>query len=220
MMPFAGGPTTTENGTLILAAIAALFYLYLVEQPRTRKRAVVKTASVLLLALLAALAGGPALLVAALLLSALGDAFLAYDGEKPFLGGLSAFFAAHVVYIALFLGEGLPAAALTAPRIAVGVAMAVAAGIMIVRLRPAVGDKLRLPVTAYGVAILAMGLSSLTVIPPLVAFGATLFMASDAMLGAGRFLVASGSPSSRPLSYGVWIAYWLGQAAITLGMLT
>lgn len=220
MMPFAGGPSTAENGTLIFAAVAALLNLVMLAQPRTAKRAAVKTASVVLLAVLAFLAGGPWLLVAALLLSSVGDAFLAFDGEKPFLSGLGAFFAAHLAYVALFLTEGMVTVALTAPRLAIGVAMTLATGVMIVRLRPAVGDTLRLPVTAYGLAILAMGLSSLVVAPRFVPLGAVMFMASDTMLGTERFLVAHGSAASRPLAYGVWTLYWLGQATITLGFLT
>jgi uncharacterized membrane protein YhhN len=110
--------------------------------------------------------------------------------------------------------------ALTAPRLAIGVAMTIATGVMIVRLRPAVGDTLRLPVTAYGLAILAMGLSSLVVAPRFVPLGAVMFMASDTMLGTERFLVAHGSAASRPLAYGVWTLYWLGQATISLGFLT
>lgn len=220
MMPFAGGPSNIENGTLIFAALAALLYLLLVEQPRTMKRATVKTASVALLAVLAVVTGGPLLLVVALFLSAIGDAFLAFDGEKPFIGGLGAFFAAHLAYVALFVSEGSVAAAASAPRFAIAVAMAVAAGYLIARLRPTVGDKLRLPVTAYGLAILAMGLTSLMVARPLVPLGAAMFMSSDSLLGSERFLLSPGSTLRRPFVYAVWALYWLAQAAITLAFVT
>lgn len=218
-MFFPGGPTSTENATLIFAAAAAILYFFAVDAPRTPRRAAVKTASVGLLAVLAHVAGGPLLLVTALGLSALGDAFLAFDGENPFLAGLASFLAAHVAYAALFLlaGEGL--AGLTPPRLLAGAVIAAAAILLILRLRPAVGEKLRLPVTLYGVAILAMGLTSLTVGRPSVAVGAALFMASDALLGAHRFLLAADSPLRPVFSRGVWILYWTGQASIALSLI-
>ena len=46
------------------------------------------------------------LLVAALVLSAAGDAFWSREGERALLGGLAAFFAAHIAYVVLFLRMG------------------------------------------------------------------------------------------------------------------
>jgi uncharacterized membrane protein YhhN len=46
-----------------------------------------------------------------LALSALGDAFLAHEGDAAFLGGLGSFLAAHILYAVLFIvsvGDGLP----------------------------------------------------------------------------------------------------------------
>ncbi|MBK8456635.1 MAG: lysoplasmalogenase [Phyllobacteriaceae bacterium] len=220
MMPFPGGPTTTENAMLIFAAVAALLYLFRLEGVRDWRRALIKTLSTGLLALLAFRAGGPGLLVAALVLSAFGDAFLAFDGDRPFAAGLASFLAGHVAYAALFFGEGGGLALLTAPRLLIGVAMVGLAIGLIARLRPAVPDRLRGPVTAYGAAILAMGLTALAVVAPLVVAGAALFMASDALLGTERFLLDRDSPMRKPARYAVWTLYWLGQAAIALGMLT
>lgn len=218
MMPFAGGIAAPENGTLVLAAAAALLYLVQVERPPSLRRTLVKGLSTALLAALAAIAGGPWLLVVALALSVVGDVLLAQEGEGPFLAGLVAFLLAHVAFAATFLMVGDGVAAIGGARIAIAVAMTVLAAAMIVRLRPAVGASLRLPVTAYAVAILAMGLAALSVPAWAVPLGALLFMASDALLAARRFLVAAGSPARQSLSLAVWTLYWLGQALITLGL--
>lgn len=220
MTPFPGGPTTTENATLIFAAVAALLYLFRIEGVRDWRRALVKTLSTALLAWLAFLSGGPILLVGALALSALGDAFLAFDGDRPFKAGLGAFLAGHIAYATLFVADGGGMGVLTPPRLLLGAAMAALAVVLIARLRPAVPAALRLPVTAYGTAILAMGLTALTVPSIAVVAGAAQFMASDALLGTERFLLNRNSPWRRPAVYAVWTLYWLGQASIALGMLT
>lgn len=219
MMPFPDGPTGTENATLLFAAAAAILYFFAVDAPRTPRRAAVKTASVGLLALLAWLVGGPLLLVGALALSALGDAFLAFDGERMFLGGLGSFLVAHLAYAALFLTIGDPAN-LSGVRIAVGAAMAAGVLAMIFRLWPAAGKSMQVPVACYGAAILAMGLTALTVAQPMVGVGAGLFMVSDALLGAHRFLLKADSPLRPAFSRGVWALYWIGQATITLALVT
>ena len=106
MMPFTGGVLATANGTLVLSLGAAAFYGLVASRPPTFLRAVLKTLAVALLAVLSVMQGGPWLLVLALVLSALGDFFLAFDGEKPFLSGLGSFLAAHVAYVALFYFSG------------------------------------------------------------------------------------------------------------------
>ncbi len=220
-MPFPGGLAATANGTLLFSIIAAFVYLLAVSQPRSSRRTVVKALSTALLALLAAIEGGPALLVIALALGSLGDAFLANDSEKAFLGGLASFLAAHLAYVWLFwtAGLGVEIVAVDIWRIVgVGLILELAAA-MLYLLLPAVGSDLRIPVSSYIGAIVLMGLAALTLEQPLVIAGAAMFMASDTILATEKFLLAERSPHRRWTPYAVWTLYYAGQAAIALGFL-
>jgi uncharacterized membrane protein YhhN len=174
-----------------------------------------------MLAVLAALQGGPLLLVAALALSAIGDAFLSRDGEKAFLGGLASFLAAHIVYVALFLktGGGLELLSAQSWRGAIALAMAAFSIVMLAALWRRVGPQLRVPIAVYVAAILTMGLSALTTGNAWVIAGAVLFIASDGLLAAERFLLAAISPHRVWMRYAVWVLYYVAQLAITLGFL-
>lgn len=221
MMPFPGGVDSIANGTLLFSAGAAFFYLLVQHRPPSWRRTVVKAGSVALLALLAAMQGGPALLVAALLLGAAGDAFLAHEGEKPFLGGLWSFLLAHLAYVALFAVAGSGAEILSVQpwRLALPLFATLAALVLLRRLLPAAGPALRLPVAVYVVAIVAMMWASATVPAPIVMLGAALFAASDTILAVEKFLFAPASPHRAWAGPAVWALYWLAQATITLGFL-
>lgn len=221
MTPFAGGIDSLSNGTLFFSAAAAFFYLLIQSQPPSWRRTVAKAASVALLAVLAAMEGGPLLLMVALLFCAAGDAFLAHDGEKVFLGGLVSFLAGHIAYVALFVMQGGGVEILLAhpwrlvlPLIAVAVS-----ALLLARLLPAVGSALRAPVTLYVVVITAMMLAAATVAPPLVMIGAALFIASDAILAVERFLLTPASPHRTWAAPAIWVLYYLAQVAITLAFL-
>lgn len=221
MTPFPGGIESLANGTLILSAAAALLYLPLQGREPSLRRTLVKTGSTALLALLAWMEGGPALLVAALALSAAGDAFLAQDGEKAFLAGLASFLAAHIAYVPLFLsaGDRLEILADEPWRIALAALAIAGAAVLMRRLLPAAGPGMRVPVALYAAAILAMLLAAATVPSPVIVAGAALFVVSDSLLAAGRFLLAPDSPGQRPVGAAVWITYYLAQVAIALGFL-
>ncbi len=49
--------------------------------------------------------------------------------------------------------------------------------------------------------------------------GAVLFMASDGLLAAEKFLVAAISPHREWMRYAVWALYYAAQLMITLGFL-
>lgn len=220
-MPFAGGIDSLANGTLILSIIAAL--LYLPKQPHAPswRRTVIKAGSIALLAVLAYLENGPALLIVGLLLCALGDAFLAQNNEKTFLAGLASFLAGHLAYVILFVlaGSGFDIILAQSWRVilpAIALAFAVS---LLRRLLPVVGAPMRLPVTAYVVAISAMLLASATVPPPLVMLGAAFFVASDSILAIERFMFAPSSTHRAWSGPAIWILYYLAQACITLGFL-
>ena len=218
MMPFPGGIENISNGTLIFSALLALFYLFMVERPPSHRRTMLKVGSVLLLAALAVMEGGPILLIAALILSAIGDAFLAYNGDRAFMGGLVAFLLGHLAYVALFLLGGGGIDAIAGWRITLAALMVLAVAGSIAVLWRGVPGAMRRPVLVYSLAIMAMGIASLTVPNPVVTLGAVLFMASDSLLALARF---------RPdltegrgwVPFAVWALYYLGQALIALGVL-
>jgi uncharacterized membrane protein YhhN len=221
MMPFPGGIEETANATLLFSLVAGVLYLFIVEAQVSLARSSVKTASILLLAVLSAVRGGPVLLTAGLLLSSLGDAFLSRNGERAFMGGLASFLVAHLCYIALFTlaGNGYGLILIDLWRMVVAVLMAGFMLAMMIVLLPRVGPSQRLPVLAYSVAILMMGLSALTLDNYWILAGAILFMASDAILAAERFLTSGVSPNRLAMRIAVWIAYYAAQLTITLGVL-
>ncbi|MFC3644232.1 lysoplasmalogenase [Aquibium oceanicum] len=221
MMPFPGGPEALPNGTLLLSVVAAVLYLFMTGREPSWRRTLAKTASTALLAVLAFLVGGPVLLVVALALSAAGDAFLAHEGEPAFMAGLGSFLAAHLAYIVLFAQSGAGLAALAAEpwRLAAALLMLAFSVVMFRQLRPVLPPGLLAPVAVYVAAILGMGVFALTLPSWVVIAGAVLFMASDAILAAGRFLIAETSPRQAIVRPAVWILYYLAQVAITLGFL-
>lgn len=221
MMPFEGGVDSPANATLVFSCAAALLYGTMVAAPQRLLRSVVKTLAVALLAVLAAMQGGHWLLVLALGLSAAGDFFLSRDGDKPFLAGLASFLAAHIAFVALFVlaGNGLAAFVETPSRAVVAASVIVLGLAMLVLLMRRVGPELRLPVTAYVAAILAMVVTTLALDSPLVITGALLFMTSDALLATERFLLPAISRQRDWMRYAVWGLYYLGQLMITLGLI-
>lgn len=221
MLPFPGAATDTANATLVLSAAAALLYCLLLETRQSLPRTAVKTLAVALLAGLVFIQGGPLLLVAALALSALGDAFLSREGDKAFLAGLGSFLAAHLVYIVLFYFSGGSFGILMVEpwRAGAAIVIAIFALFMLARLVRVVAPDMRLPIIAYVAAILAMGVTALTLGNALAIAGAVLFIASDAILATEKFLMGSLSPGRRPARIVVWVFYYAAQLSITLGFL-
>lgn len=222
MLPFPGGPAAEPNATLIFSLLAAIYYFLMLSRPPSWRRTVVKAGSVALLAVLALVAEGPTLLVAALAACALGDAFLAQEGERAFLAGLASFLLGHLAYVWLFAaaGGGPQAIVFTPWRLALAIALALLCLGLVARLRGPAGRSMRGPVAVYGAVILAMALAALTLPVPLVIAGAVLFVASDAVLAAERFLLDPTSPYRPAAGAFVWIAYYAAQLLITLGVLT
>lgn len=220
-MPFPGGIEATANAALLLSVAAAILTLFQVEWPPSLRRSAVKTLAVTLLAMISFVERGPLLLTGALILSAAGDAFLSRSGERAFLGGLTSFLAAHILYVLLFASSGGGAGLLFSDlwRPALAIAMALAGAAMAAILLPRVEQRLRLPIAVYVTAIFAMGLAALTTHSPAVIAGAILFMVSDGILATERFLTAPPSPLRLPMRYAVWITYYAAQMLITLGIL-
>jgi uncharacterized membrane protein YhhN len=201
------------------ALAAALYGTVWLTAARTPLRAVTKTAAVASLAVYAFLAGGPLWLVAALVLSALGDFFLAFDGEKPFLAGLTSFLLAHVVYIVLFRSVGMPLVSIGAEpgRLAGAVAIVAFCLALLVWLWGHLGD-MRLPVLAYTATIATMVVSATALDGRASAVvGAFAFALSDACLATVTFRLKEGRLAEVWLPLAVWWLYWGAQVAITAG---
>lgn len=162
------------------------------------------------------------LVAAALAFSWLGDVALLGDGDGAFTIGLAGFLVAHVAYAAAFLThvrggpteQPLPAWVCAAGVIACGVLV----GTTVVSRAP---PSLAVPVALYATAISAMGVASAGRLrtTSLASFatvflGAELFIVSDALLAANRFVAPL--PAARQ---GVISTYCLGQFLIVAGCL-
>ena len=209
-----GIPEAVAAALSAISVLGFVIYLFMLGQTSSLNRTIAKTVAVGALAALALYAGGPLLLVLALILSALGDAFLAHEGDVAFLGGLGSFLAAHIAYAVLFLTIGPGFADASLPGLLAVIAFGAGMGTLMVRK----AGPLALPVAAYVLAIAVMGLGGVT-LGGLVLLGAALFMASDAILGSEKFLMPESSPLRRLTSPAVWVLYYAGQVLITLGLL-
>ena len=152
-------------------------------------------------------------LVAALLLSALGDFFLAIPWWKPaFVVGLGGFLVAHLCY----LGALLPLRGKISGARGVTAAVVIIACMgMLVRFWPKLAaDGLTVPVTVYITVLGAMVCSALIArLPtPWTAVGAVLFAVSDGMIGIGQFVLGS-----QALELPIWWVYAASQVLITAG---
>ena len=196
------------------AAAAALYGAVMVARPSSPLKTVVKIAAVGLLAALAYVIDAPLILIVALVLSAIGDGFLAGDGDRWLPAGLAAFLFAHLAYIRLFLAEDGGDGALMADQWrAVGVIIALVGGVaMVVWLWSGLG-KLRLAVVAYAAALALMTATALTLPrwlwPAMV--GAAAFFLSDAILSAELFKNRRNVWTTQA----VWWLYYGAQASIT-----
>ncbi len=198
------------TGLILLPSLtAALLFLL------TRHRApypgspVIKALGCALLAA-AALPTHP-LLALALVLSALGDWFLALRGELYFRRGLIAFLLAHLVYIAIFVPAWAPDTAGLWGAAAVAVA-----GLALAAWLYADLGRMRLAVLAYTAVIMAMAVTALLSSFPVrtLAPGAILFMISDCGIAVRRF--------KRDFPFGgelTWISYYSGQLLIFLAIM-
>ena len=155
------------------------------------------------------------LLAGALLLSSLGDVFLALRGEQWFVYGLGSFLVAHLFYITLFVRNWpRPFVASLAHR-SVALLLLAFAVAMLAWLWPSLGE-MRPAVAAYMCALTGMAVTA-----TLAGFrswwvvaGAALFMLSDSLIALGKF--------KSPVVYGdsiIWATYYAAQVLIALGFI-
>ena len=197
----------------VSVAASGLYGLWLVRRPASVRRTLAKATAVAALAVLAYVSGAPIALTVALVLSALGDAFLAGESERWLPFGLTAFLAAHLGYIWLFVHDGGGRAVLLAePMRALGVTMVFTAGVaLLVWLWRGLGA-LRMAVALYAIALCAMAAASFTLpsrLWPAMA-GAAAFVVSDGILSAQLFKGLRAPWAT----YAVWGLYYAAQALI------
>lgn len=221
ILPFPGGLENSQNGLLVLALLATVYYLLRPEGTSGGRWAILKAIPLAAMTIVAKDAAAPVALVVGLALSALGDFLLAHKGDRAFLAGLAAFLVAHIAYIWLFLGSAGDSAFIIPAevwRLAGVVVIAIHAANMVRLLLPAVEKAMRLPVLAYVLAIALMGLSGALHATPHVFAGVVLFIVSDTFLATVRFLLPDESRHRKWLSLGVWITYIAGQLLILTGI--
>ncbi|MBC2772732.1 lysoplasmalogenase [Rhizobium sp. AQ_MP] len=204
------------TGIFWLSVALGTSYLWILPRDKTVARAVWKTLPVVLLAAYALLVDAHPLLVAALLLGALGDWSLAFEGDRAFLGGVSAFLSAHVAYVALLLTLADPALALAEPwRLFAGALVALLTfGVLLRIWKPA--GRLALPIGLYVLLFMVLVWLTLGLHNPFVFLGATLFIVSDIVLTIRKYWTGPEHPIDGAAAYFVWITYFAAQVILTL----
>jgi uncharacterized membrane protein YhhN len=196
----------------IAAAVSALLAIA-AEGGARRHRAffVLKPLTTLFILGIAATARDPVsplyreLICGALVLSSLGDICLMFPGDRWFIGGLSSFLLAHLLFVGAFV-QGLPAFAVPWPAwlvIPYGAAL-------LSYLLPRAGA-LKVPVLIYCAAIFAMVITAAARYAAIAdaramcaLIGAVLFVLSDSSLAVRQF--RGPYPGAQPL---ILSTYWL-----------
>ncbi|KAM7192712.1 Lysoplasmalogenase [Rhypophila sp. PSN 637] len=209
---------------LTLSVVLSVLYLTRTRATPSVSRMVIKAGSTALLSAWVAIRGGPPLLAIALGGGSIGDAFLAWHGETPFLLGLGSFLIAHLFYIRLFsqFGTGLGRLvdllnSFWRASVAV-ILVAFFAPILLSRLIPRVAKDLRVPIVVYTTVIVCMVLAALTMDDGWVVAGALMFTSSDGILATQIFLVDKESAHLAWMPYAVWLLYYTGQLVIACGV--
>ena len=200
---------------LFVAAIgAACVDWYAVWAGRDRIEAVAKPL-VMVLLVASVVAADPVtaatLVAVGLTFSAVGDVLL-LPRLDMFVGGLTAFLFAHVVFVAAFV-VGTDGASIVPLLLGAGlaVAMFLLLGQQIIRAAHEQAPALRAPVAVYVVVLCCMLIGGFSTGSTVAASGAAFFAASDGVLGWNRFVTR--------FSYGriaTHVPYHVGQALIAL----
>lgn len=153
-------------------------------------------------------------LLVALAFGLVGDVMLLSDTVPRFQAGLAAFLVGHLAYLFAFAEVGLATGVgIWGAAIALMVSVAVTRDVVPNTWKLG-GPALAVPVAAYTLVIGAMLVAAWMTGEPLIAVGATIFVASDTILARNRFV----APIPRGHLW-VMITYFTGQALIVLGVL-
>jgi uncharacterized membrane protein YhhN len=184
---------------------------------RTERWAKPATLAALIAAAVASGAGSDragVLMLVALVFGLAGDVALLSDSIERFRVGVLAFLVGHAAWIWCFVDLGLPRPAWAwLALVPLVVSAVVTRGVAPVTHRDH-GPSVSGPVVVYTLVIGAMLVCAWFTGEPLVAAGATIFVASDTTLSVDRFV--------RPVPRGhlvVMITYHLGQALMVAGVL-
>jgi len=156
-------------------------------------------------------------LIGGLVASLAGDVLLLPPGR--FVPGLVAFLAAHLAYLGAFLMLGAGDGAWLVAGLVAGVVVGATVGRVLLRAARSAG--LERPVAAYLAVITLMAVAATRTGEPAAIAGAWLFVASDALLGWGRFREPSpGTPrgGGRAMGTLVMVTYQLAQGLITIAL--
>jgi len=179
-----------QSPILWLAIAFAIIFLILRWRPFFLTRPIVKAGMAVLLAVYCMDTQPPlSMMAAGFALSAIGDYFLDMQGENWFLPGLIAFFCAHMAFAIYLFGHMAPISAFTMFDWGISAALLGASLGFYVWLRPSLPYDMQIPVGAYSLIIMVMGITAMNTSLPslLVPFGALLFIASDVVLAVERF---------------------------------
>ena len=203
----------------LLPAALALVDWYAVAREDRRTETWAKPAVLVALIVTAVVLGAPdseagAWLLVALAFGLVGDVFLLGDSDTRFRLGLGAFLVGHLAYVVSFVRLGLDPASWA------WIAWVVLLVALLVTRHVAPSAYMRgkmalaLPVAIYTVVIGAMVIVAFDTGEPLIAFGATVFAASDSILAVDRFVTPQ--PGARVV---VMVTYHVGQALMVAGVL-
>lgn len=149
--------------------------------------------------------------VAAIALSLAGDVFLMLPRDL-FVFGLGSFLLAHLAYVGGFSSAGLAASVWIPALVLIPVAGVLLATMM---RGPGMKPALKGPVTAYVGVIVVMVACAWASGSWWAAIGATLFMASDALIGWRRFVA-----DRSWMAVTIIVTYHLGQLGLALYLVT
>ncbi len=153
-------------------------------------------------------------LLVALFFGAIGDVALLSDSLRRFRAGVAAFLVGHLAYLVCFVTLGLPLPGWSWLVVVVVLLSSVATRGVVPATHTLAGLTLSLPVAVYTLVIGAMAVTAWFTGEPLIALGATIFVASDATLSVDKFV------RSLPRAHlAVMMTYHVGQALIVLGVL-
>lgn len=203
---------------LIAAVVSAAAYLLLPLAEGSVIFIATKASGCLLLALAAFLAVQDPktrnLIVLALLLSSLGDIFLAIRSADYFIQGLGSFLVAHLLYIVIFV-HARSQVSLSRPNTFLIALITVFAILMMWKLWPLLGQ-LKAPVYIYISAISFMAIAAVfsRFKSTLVISGALSFLVSDAIIAIDKFIIPFSLSSTL-----IWVTYFSAQLLLTLAIL-
>ena len=115
-MPFEGGFSSTENGTLLLAVAAALIHLVGGADASPLRRTFAAAAPAALMAVLCVLLAGPILLTLALVAAAMGEILLS-QGPSRIRAAARAVFGFALVFALILLGQAAAGGFVAATRL-------------------------------------------------------------------------------------------------------